>query len=64
MLKLKHVINKDIRLLMSTTETTIDRIVCRSLKWFEHLLRMTENRWPKRMLNWAVQEEKNIEEES
>ncbi|KAK4876924.1 hypothetical protein RN001_009430 [Aquatica leii] len=50
--RLEHVRNDEIRRTMEVTETIIERIEKRSLKWFGHILRMEENKWPKRLFAW------------
>lgn len=49
----ERVTNVQIRNSMAATETVIDRIQKRSLKWFGHLLRMEDTRWPKRLFYWT-----------
>lgn len=48
----ERITNEEIRNRMSATETVTHRIEKRSLKWFGHLLRMEDGRWPKRLFNW------------
>lgn len=43
------------RIMNASEETVLDRIEKSSLKWFGHVLRMPENRWPKRVFQWAPQ---------
>ena len=37
---------------MGAEESVIDRIEKRKLKWFGHLMRMQQQRWPKRLFQW------------
>lgn len=48
-----RITNEDIRNRMAATETLTQRIEKRSLRWFGHLLRMEDSRWPKRMWQWT-----------
>ena len=51
--RLERIRNEQIRREMSAEETVIERIEKKSLKWFGHLLRMEETRWPKRIFQWT-----------
>lgn len=51
--KMEHIPNQEIRNIMHAEETVVDRIQIRGLKWFGHLLRMDENRWPQRIFKWT-----------
>lgn len=44
--------NEEVRTRMKAEETVVDKIEKRSLKWFGHLLRMPEEREPKRIFHW------------
>jgi len=46
--RLERKTNEYIRDCMDAPETIIDRIERRGLKWFGHLLRMPDERWPKK----------------
>jgi hypothetical protein len=37
---------------MQTDETVLDGIEIRKLRWFGHLMRMPEGRWPARIHSW------------
>ncbi|XP_044757686.1 uncharacterized protein LOC123315839 [Coccinella septempunctata] len=47
--RLQHVTNDSIRDRLQAKETVMDRIEIRSLRWFGHLKRMPEYRWPRRL---------------
>ncbi|XP_030759846.1 uncharacterized protein LOC115885173 [Sitophilus oryzae] len=51
--KMDRITNIEIRHRMNAPETIIDRVEIRGLKWFGHLLRMPEDRWPKRLFQWS-----------
>ena len=38
---------------MKAEENVINRIEKRNLKWFGQLMRMQEQRWPKRLFQWT-----------
>lgn len=48
----ERITNDEIRNRMAAIETVTQRIEKRSLKWFGHLLRMEDGRWPKRLFTW------------
>lgn len=50
--RLEKIRNEQIRNEMAANESVIERIEKRSLKWFGHLLRMDDTRWPKRIFKW------------
>lgn len=50
--KRDHITNEEIRNKMKAQETVLDRIELGSLKWFGHLMRMEESRWPSRIFRW------------
>lgn len=50
--RIQRISNDEIRRRMKTTTTVIDRIKIRGLRWFGHLMRMNDNRWPKRVFCW------------
>lgn len=50
--RLERRTNVEVRDIMDARETVIDRIERRGLKWFGHILRMPEGRWPKRIFRW------------
>ncbi|CAG9826201.1 unnamed protein product [Diabrotica balteata] len=50
--RLERKTNESIRNNMNATETVIDRIERRGLKWFEHLLRIPDERWPQKLHRW------------
>jgi hypothetical protein len=43
---LERVPNEEIRRIMQTEETVLDRIEAIKLRWFGHVMRMPEERWP------------------
>ncbi|XP_030750621.1 uncharacterized protein LOC115878304 [Sitophilus oryzae] len=47
--KIDRITNIEIIHRMNVPETIIDRVEIRGLKWFGYLLRMPEDRWPKRL---------------
>ncbi|XP_030752232.1 uncharacterized protein LOC115879476 [Sitophilus oryzae] len=52
--RLQRVRNEEIRNRTSAQETVIiRRIEKRSLRWFGHLMRMEDTRWPKRVFKWS-----------
>ncbi|XP_030763703.1 uncharacterized protein LOC115888211 [Sitophilus oryzae] len=51
--KLDRVRNVVIRAKMDATQTIVDRVEQRGLKWFGHLLRMEHQRWPYRIYSWS-----------
>lgn len=51
--KLQRIRNHEIRRRMGAEENVIDRIEKRKLKWFGHLMRMQQQRWPKRLFQWT-----------
>jgi hypothetical protein len=44
--KLESVPNEEIGRIMQAEETVLDRIEARKLRWFGHVMRMPEERWP------------------
>lgn len=50
--RMEHVTNIEIRNRMGANETVVDRVEKRSLKWFGHLLRMPDDRIPKKIFKW------------
>ncbi|KAJ4444491.1 hypothetical protein ANN_06283 [Periplaneta americana] len=50
--RLDHIKNEEIRHRMDAEETVLNRIENKSLKWFGHLMRMGEDRWPKQIYQW------------
>lgn len=51
--RLQRVRNEEIRNRTSAQETVIQRIEKRGLRWFGHLMRMEDTRWPKRVFKWS-----------
>nr|CAH7720104.1 unnamed protein product [Callosobruchus chinensis] len=49
---LDKVRNEQIRDRMSIATTIIDTIEAKKLRWYGHVCRMENSRWPKRILNW------------
>jgi hypothetical protein len=52
--KLEGVPNKEIRRIMQAEETVLDRIEARKLRWFGHVMRMPEERWPAIIHSWIL----------
>jgi hypothetical protein len=50
--RLEHISNQEIRTRMNAEKSIIDRIKNKGLKWFGHVLRMEEERWPKQLYHW------------
>ena len=40
---------------MGVTETILDRMENNMLKWYGHVVRMEDNRWPKRITTWCTE---------
>jgi hypothetical protein len=38
---------------MGVTQTILERMENNMLNWFGHILRMEDNRWPKRIMTWS-----------
>jgi hypothetical protein len=38
---------------MGVTQTILQRMENNTLKWYVHVLRMEDNRWPKRIMTWS-----------
>ena len=38
---------------MEAEQSNLDRIQRRKLKWYGHLLRMEDSRWPKKIYQWT-----------
>lgn len=49
---LDRVRNEEIRTRMGVSTSIIDTIEAKGLRWYGHVRRMDEKRWPKRMLEW------------
>lgn len=50
--KLDRITNDEIRRIMRAPEPVVDKIDRKALKWFGHLMRMGDERWPKRVFKW------------
>jgi hypothetical protein len=50
--KLERVPNEEYRRIMQAEETVLDRIESRKLRWFRHVMRMPEERWPAIIHSW------------
>ncbi|KAJ4444571.1 hypothetical protein ANN_06366 [Periplaneta americana] len=50
--RLDHIKSEEIRHRMDAEETVLNRIENKSLKWFDHVMRMGEDRWPKQIYQW------------
>ena len=46
--------NTSIRSKLQAEQSTLDRIQRRQLKWYEHLLRMEDSRWPNKIYQWRL----------
>lgn len=55
---LGRIANEDIRAVMDARQTVSEFIMRKGLKWFEHLLRMPDDRWRKRMFLWKPREDR------
>jgi hypothetical protein len=44
--------SEEIRRIMQAEETVFDRIEARKLRWFGHVMRMPEERWPAIIHSW------------
>lgn len=51
--RLQRITNEEIRQKMHAQDTIIDRIERNGLVWFGHLMRMDDNRWPKKLFRWV-----------
>jgi hypothetical protein len=50
--KLERVPDEEIRRIMQAEETVLDRTEARNLRWFGHVMRMPEERWPAIIHSW------------
>lgn len=50
--RLEHIPNEDIRRQTGRVCTSMDRVETRKLVWYGHVMRMPEERWPKRALTY------------
>ena len=50
--RLQKIPNITIRSKMQAEQSILDRIQRRQLKWYGHLLRMKDSRWPKKIYQW------------
>jgi Reverse transcriptase (RNA-dependent DNA polymerase) len=50
---LDHIPNEEIRRRTKRVFTSSDRIESRQLIWYGHVMRMTDDRWPKRVINYV-----------
>ena len=50
--RLDHVRNEEIRRRVQRDEDIMDTINMKRLIWYGHVQRMSEERWPKKMLDW------------
>ena len=53
MSRLQKIPNTAIRNKMQAEQSILDRIQRRQLKWYGHLLRMEDSRWPKKIYQWT-----------
>jgi hypothetical protein len=42
---------------MQVTQIILERMENNMLKWHGHVLRMEDNRWPKRIMTWSPERE-------
>jgi hypothetical protein len=40
---------------MHVTQTSLEIMENNTLKWYGHVLRMEDNRWPKRIMTWSLE---------
>ena len=52
--RLHKIPNTAIRNKMQAEQSILDRIQRRQLKWYGHLLRMEDSRWPKKIYQWKL----------
>lgn len=50
--RIERVRNVDIRRIMEAEQTLVERVEVKGLKWFGHVLRMNNDRWPRRAWEW------------
>jgi hypothetical protein len=50
--KLERVPNEEMRRIMQAEETVLDKIEARKLRWFGHVMKMPEERWPAMIHSW------------
>ena len=51
--RLQKIPNTIIRNKMQAEQSILDRIQRRQLKWYGHLLRIEDSRWPKKIYKWT-----------
>ena len=51
--RLQKIPNTAIRNKLQAEQSILDRIQRRQLKWYGHLLRMEDSRWPKKIYQWT-----------
>jgi len=54
--KLEHIPNEEIRRKTGRIYNTVDTIETKQLSWYGHVMRMGEERWPKRVMNYRPPE--------
>ncbi|KAF2892222.1 hypothetical protein ILUMI_13951 [Ignelater luminosus] len=52
--KLQHIPNIEVNKIMKIEKSVIDEIQTRRLKWYELVRLTTDQRWPKKMLEWVL----------
>jgi hypothetical protein len=52
-LRMDRTRNYEIRTRIDGEETMIQRVEMKGLKWYGHITRKVEERWPKRTYNWT-----------
>jgi hypothetical protein len=50
--KLERVPDEEIRTVMQAEKTVLDRREARKLRWFGHVMKMPEGRWPAIIHSW------------
>ena len=56
----KKIPNTTIRSKMQAEQSILDRMQRRQLKWYGHLLRMEDSRWPKKIYQWTPHSRRRI----
>jgi hypothetical protein len=42
---------------MLVTQTILERMEKNMLKWYGHIVRMEDNRWPKQIMTWSLEDD-------
>lgn len=51
--RIQRVRNEEIRNTVGVQQTVVERVENKILKWYGHVLRMTEEQWPRSVMNWS-----------